>query len=58
MYHVSDYTHVALMRYLTLDKTLLDKTSFERLSNYGGVAIKAYRTDNGRFADTGFHDAV
>ena len=56
--HVSDYTYVALMRYLTLDKTLLAKTSFERLANDGGVAVKSYRADNGRFADKGFHDAV
>ena len=56
--HVSDYTHVALMRDLTLEKTLLAKTSFERLANDGGVAIKAYRADNGRFADKGFNDAV
>ena len=56
--HVSDYTHVALMRDLTLDETLLAKTSFERLANDGGVKIKAYRADNGRFADKGFHSAV
>ena len=58
MDHVSDYTHVALMRDLTLDKRLLAKTSFERLANDGGVAIKSYRADNGRFADKGVHDAV
>ena len=56
--HVSKYTHVALMRDLTLDEMLLAKTSFERLANDGGVAIKAYRADNGRFADKGFHDAI
>ena len=56
--HVSDYTHVALMRDLALDETLMAKTSFKRLANDGGVAIKAYRSDNGRFADKGFHDAV
>ena len=44
--HVSDYTHVALMHDLTLEKTLLAKTFFERLANAGGVAIKAYRADN------------
>ena len=56
--HVSDYTHVALMRDITLDETLLAKTYFERLANDGGVAIKAYRADNGRFAVKGFHYAV
>ena len=58
MDHVSDYTHVALMRDLTLEETLLSKTSFERLANDGGVAIKAYRADNGRFADKVFQNAV
>ena len=58
MDHVSDYTHVALMHILTLDKTLLAKTSFERFANDGGVAIKAYRNHNGLFADKGFHDAA
>ena len=56
--HVSDYTHVALMRDLNLDKAILAKTSFERLENDVGVAIKAYIAHNGRFADKGFHDAV
>ena len=55
---MSDYTHVALKHDLTLDERLLDKTSFERLANDGGVAIKSYRADNGRFADKEFHDAV
>ena len=40
--HVSDYVYVALMRDLTLDETLLAKTSFERHANDGGVQIKAY----------------
>ena len=46
------------MRDLTLDETLLAKTSFERHAQDGGVRIKAYRADNGRFADQGFRDAV
>ena len=49
--HVSDYVYVALMRDLTLDETLLAKTSFERHASDGGVQIKAYRADNGRFSD-------
>ena len=43
---------------LTLYETLLAKTSFERLANDGGVKIKSYRADNGRFADKGFREAV
>ena len=56
--NISDFTHVELMRYLTLDETLLAKTSSERLANYGGVTIKSYRADNGCFADKLFHIAV
>ena len=58
MDNVSDYTHVALMRNITLEKILSAKTSFERLTNDGGVAIKSHRAENGRFADKGSHDAV
>ena len=56
--HHSDYVFVALMRDLTLDETLLAKTSFERHANKGGVNIESYRADNGRFADSGFQQAV
>ena len=56
--HVSDFTNVALMRDLTLDETLLAKTSFDRLANDGGVTIKSYRADNGCFSDKVFHSAV
>ena len=56
--HVSDFTHVAIMRDIALDKTLLAKTSIERLENYGGVTIESYRADNGRFSDKGFHSAL
>ena len=56
--HISDFNHVALMRDITLDETLLSKTSFESLANDGGVTIKSHRADNGRFTDKGFHSAV
>ena len=54
----SDYVYVALMRDLTLDKTLLAKSSFGWHANKGGVTIKSYWADNGRFADSGFQQAV
>jgi len=56
--HYSDYVFVALMRDLTLEETLLAKASFERHANEGGVTINSYRADNGRFADSGFQQAV
>ncbi len=55
--HYSDYVFVALMRNLTLDETLLAKTSFERHANEGGVNIESYCADNGRFANSGFQQA-
>jgi hypothetical protein len=56
--HFSDYVFVALMHDLTLVKRLLAKSSFERHANEGGVSIISYCTDNGRFADTGFQQAI
>jgi hypothetical protein len=56
--HYSDYIFVALMHDLTLDNTLLAKSSFKRHANKGGVSIIYYRADNGRFADTGFQQAI
>ncbi len=40
--HFSDFVYVALMHDLTLDKTLLAKSSFERHANKGGVTINSY----------------
>ncbi len=56
--HHSDYVYVALMRDLGLDETLLAKLAFERHASEGGVSIRSYRADNGRFADTGFQKAI
>ena len=56
--HVSYFTHVVLIRYLTLDERMLAKTSFERLANDGGATIKSYQADNERFAEKLFHSAV
>ena len=56
--HQSEYVFIHLMRDLTLDKMLPAKTSFERHAADGSITIKAYRADNGRFADNGFQDAV
>jgi hypothetical protein len=40
--HFLDYVYVALMRDLSLDKTLLAKSSFEQHANNGGVSINSY----------------
>jgi hypothetical protein len=56
--HFSDLVYVALMRDLTLDETLLAKTSFERFASNGGVTINSYQAINGRFADAGFQQAI
>ena len=46
------------MRDLSLDKTLLTKTAFERHANEEGVTISSYQADNRRFADSGFQQAI
>jgi hypothetical protein len=56
--HFSDYVYAALMRDRGLDKTLLAMTAFERHASEGGVTIHSYQADNGRFADSGFQQAI
>ncbi len=56
--HFSDYVYVAIMQDLGLDKTLLEKSAFERHANKGGISIASYQADNGRFADAGFQKAI
>ncbi len=53
-----DYVFVALMRDLTLDETLLAKSSLERHANDGGVNINSYQANYGSFADAGFQKAI
>jgi hypothetical protein len=45
--HYLDYVYVALIFDLTLDESLLAKSSFEQHVNEGGVTISSYRADNG-----------
>ncbi len=40
--HFSNYLYVALMRDLSLDKTLLAKTAFERHASKGGITVSSY----------------
>jgi hypothetical protein len=56
--HFLDFVFVALMHDLTLNETLLVKTSFKRNVSDGGVTINSYRADNGCFADVGFQQAI
>jgi hypothetical protein len=56
--HFSDYVFVALMQDLTLDETLLAKSSSEQHANKGGLTINSYHSDNGCFADPGFQQAI
>jgi hypothetical protein len=53
--HFLDYVYVTLMIDLSLDETLLAKSSFERQAH---DTSSSYRADNGRFANTGFQKAV
>ena len=54
--HFSDHVYAYLMRNLTLDKTILAKSAYERLLHSVGVTAKSCHADNGRFADKGFID--
>ena len=56
--HVSDYVYVHLMRDLSLTKTFLEKSSMEKVIAQAGRTVKHYHSNNGRFADNGFIDAV
>ena len=54
--HVSDYVYVHLMKNFSIEETLSAKASFERIFTLAGREVKAYRADNGRFADKKWHD--
>ena len=56
--HLSDFVYVHLMRYLTLNETLLPKEAMEKLMSQSKTNVKHYHEDNGRFADNGFKDAI
>jgi hypothetical protein len=54
--HYSDHVYAFLMRYLTLNETILAKHAYKRLLSNLGITSKAYHADNGHFADKGFCD--
>jgi len=55
--HVSDYIYVHLMKNFTIEETLSAKKAFERIFTLAGHEVKAYRADNGRFADSKWHES-
>ena len=56
--HVSNYVYVYLMRNFSLSETVLAKNSLEKLMAQSGLTVKHYHTDNIRFDDNGFIDAI
>ena len=56
--HVSDYIYVYLMRDLYLSETLISKEALEKLMAQSRRTIKHYNTDNGRFGENVFIDAI
>ena len=58
MDNVSDYIYVHLMRDLSLSETLLAKEALEKLMAQAGQTVKHYPSDNGRFSDDVFIDAI
>ena len=56
--HYTRHIHVHLMRDQSQDSTLEAKAAYERHANTFDVAIKAYRADNGRFAEERFREEI
>ena len=55
---ISDYGFGFMMRNTTLDQTIKAKQVFESKMAKHNIKVKAYRVDNGRFADLGFNKEV
>jgi len=56
--HYTNYSYSSLQTSLDGDQTLNAKISFETHAKTCGVDIKAYRADNGRFAEKSFRDSI
>ena len=56
--HYTRHIYVHLMRDQSQDSTLEAKAAYERHANTFGVDVKAYRADNGRFAEAKFWEEV
>ena len=58
MYHVSDYVHVHIMIDLYLSETLLSKEALEKPIVQAGRTVKHYHSENVRFYDNSFINAI
>ena len=56
--HHTGFSHSLLLTSLDGEQTIAAKKAFEQFLASCGVTVKAYRADNGRFAEKGFRDAV
>ena len=56
--HFMNFIYVHLMRSTTQDETIVAKLAYEKLAASYGVDVRAYRADNGRFAESRFREAV
>ena len=56
--HFSKYRFSSLQTSLDGDQTLAAKTAFDSYAQSCGMRIESYRTNNGRFAEMNFRDAV
>ena len=56
--HFSNYSYSSLQTSLDGDQTLNAKLAFENHAKTCDVNVKAYRADNGRFAEKSFRDAI
>ena len=56
--HHTGFSFSSLLTSLDGEQTIAAKQAFKQFAASCGVSIKAYRADNGRFAEKGFRDAV
>ena len=55
--HFTSFIYVHLCRGTSAIETLEAKAAYERLAETYGVTVRAYRGDNGRFAETAFKES-
>ena len=56
--HISDSVYVHLMRDFSLAETLLVKSAMDKTMAQASWTVLHYHTDNGKFSDNGFVEAI
>ena len=56
--HVSDFVYVHLMRYFTVEQTLIAVKAFEKIPAQAGRHVKHYHAENGAFDQNSFLESI